>query len=61
MTHKQAAFAATAKSIIKNLEKRGMEAYFLEVRPPAWMPSYLPSQKTVPFHGAAAKLLKNPA
>ena len=31
MTHKQAAFAATAKSIIKNLEKRGMEGYFFEI------------------------------
>lgn len=30
MTHKQAAFAATVKTIMKNLEKRGMEGYFFE-------------------------------
>ena len=30
MTHKQAAFAATAKSIIKNLEKRNMEGHYFE-------------------------------
>lgn len=30
MTHRQAAFEAAAKTIIKNLEKRGMEGYFFE-------------------------------
>lgn len=30
MTHKQAAFATTVETIIKNLEKRGMEGYFFE-------------------------------
>lgn len=30
MTHKQEAFATAAESIIKNLEKRGMEGYFFE-------------------------------
>ena len=30
MTHKQAAFAAAAQNMIKNLEKRGMEGYFFE-------------------------------
>jgi hypothetical protein len=30
MTHKQAAFASAAESIIKNLEKRNMEGYFFE-------------------------------
>ncbi len=30
MTYKQEAFAAAANSIIKNLEKRGMEGYFFE-------------------------------
>lgn len=30
MTHKTAAFAAMAKSIIKNLEKRNMEGYYFE-------------------------------
>ena len=30
MTHKQAAFAAATQTIIKNLEKRGMEGYFFE-------------------------------
>ncbi len=30
MTHKQAAFASAAESIIKNLQKRNMEGYFFE-------------------------------
>ncbi len=30
MTHKQTAFAAAAQTMIKNLEKRGMEGYFFE-------------------------------
>lgn len=30
MTHKQSAFASAAETIIKNLEKRGMEGYFYE-------------------------------
>lgn len=30
MTHKQSAFASAAQTIIKNLEKRGMEGYFFE-------------------------------
>jgi Uncharacterised ACR, YkgG family COG1556. len=30
MTHKQAAFQTAAETIIKNLEKRGMEGYFFE-------------------------------
>lgn len=30
MTHKQEAFASAANSIIKNLEKRGMEGFFFE-------------------------------
>lgn len=30
MTHKQAAFLTAAETIIKNLEKRGMEGYFFE-------------------------------
>lgn len=30
MTHKQAAFASVAETIIKHLEKRGMEGYFFE-------------------------------
>ena len=30
MTHRQAAFAASTETIIKNLEKRGMEGYFFE-------------------------------
>lgn len=30
MTHRQAAFASAAKTIIENLEKRGMEGYFFE-------------------------------
>ena len=30
MTHRQAAFAAQTETMIKNLEKRGMEGYFFE-------------------------------
>lgn len=62
MTHKQAAFAATAKSIIKNLEKRGMEGYFFENSASCVdaVLSSIPENSSISW-GGAAKLLRNPA
>ncbi len=56
MTHRQAAFAAQTETMIKNLEKRGMEGYFFEDS--AFFPLY---RKAALYPGAAAHPSRNAA
>ena len=56
MTHRQAAFAAQTETMIKNLEKRGMEGYFFEdsASCTAAILSSIPEGSTISWGGSAS-------